>query len=151
MIPTSNVAAAVAPRARSHCGANRRCRPSVGTGRAAQDCDVVVDTTGGLAKTASAWTVRVGGETGVTAPGPARAPQAARSPSAISRAAAGRPPGDFASARRSSGTTSRGRPAAPGPSSGGGCWTCRRIVATGVSPRKGTWPVKASKITTPSE
>ena len=40
--------------------------------------------------------------------------------------------------------------AATGPSNGTGSWMCLKIVAIGVSPRNGTWPVKSSKTTMPS-
>jgi hypothetical protein len=53
----------------------------------------------------------------------------------------------LASARRSTGFSAAGSAAS---SIGGASWRCLKMVAIGVSARKGTWPVKISKMTTPS-
>ena len=69
---------------------------------------------------------------------------ALRRASAISAAVAKRSARFLASALRRTGTAASGMRAATGPSKGTGSWMCLKSVATGVSPRKGTVPVKIS-------
>ena len=75
---------------------------------------------------------------------------AALSASATSRTSACRSAVFFASAFARMGTRAGGSAAARGPLSGGSSWRCLKMVAIGVSPRNGTWPVNSSKITMPS-
>ena len=75
---------------------------------------------------------------------------ALRSASAISAALANRSARFLARALRSTGTAASGMRAATGPSKGTGSWMCLNSVATGVSPRKGTVPVKISYTAMPS-
>jgi hypothetical protein len=81
---------------------------------------------------------------------PPAPPRAERSAPARDAASAKRAAGSLANADRNTGSNAGGS-ASDGSSIGGGASTCIIKVSTGVAPRNGTRPVKASNTTMPSE